>query len=65
MAASFARRAQPHRARELLQSFVIRPAVAVKANLRAAGREHTPFVFVRLPGRHALELVGIERAACT
>ena len=61
--ASFDRRAQPYRALELLQSFVIRPAIAVKANLRAAGREHTPFVFVRLLRRHALELVGIERDA--
>src|SRR4051794_30730782 len=60
---SFDRRAQPYRAFELLQSLVIRPAIAVKASLRAAGREHTPFVFVRLLRRHALELVGIERDA--
>ena len=44
-------------------AFVIRPAIAVKANLRAAGREHTPFVFVLLLRRHALEFVGIERDA--
>jgi hypothetical protein len=43
-----------------LQARVIRPAIPVEPDLRAAGGEHAPFVFVGLFRGHARELVGIE-----
>src|SRR4051794_18142763 len=62
---SIRRGANPRRTRELSPARVIRPAVAMEANLGTAVGQHLALVGICLCGRHPLERIAIERDTLT